>query len=176
MEVLGLDDIEAGIVLTIKAVLIGEPLEEIIVANVVGIPDAVREVGVLKGNVSVTTELADKGNVADGEPIVDENGRSAYIVVDMPDLEVPIGNTMGKAVEAPSVTIPEYVRVDIGVTIVFDSFDELEPGNIEVDAEFEPESLNDSEDEGDIVRESASIDAVSYAMGDVPADATIGIT
>jgi len=164
-------DIDAGIVLTARIVLIGEPLEEIIVANVVGIPDANGEEA-SKGKFVEGAELACAGEEIDDNS---EAGRSAYTVVDMPDPEEPTGKTKGKADDAPRVTTPEYVRVDTGVPYVITLVAVDKPEGFEVSI---GDELEECTGEGDVesARVSASIDAVSYAIGDVPAEATTGIT
>lgn len=66
-------DIDAEIVFTVKTVLIGDPLEEITVAKVVGIPDA-------KGEEAPTGKLAEAAELASTGAKTDEDsdiGRSA---------------------------------------------------------------------------------------------------
>jgi len=158
-------NIDAGTVLTTMAVLIGKPLEEITVANVVGIPYATIEVAPVgkvpeAAELAELAELAEKGDEINDDSVVGENGRSAYIVVDMPDPEEPTGRTIGKADDAPNVTTPEYVRVVTGVTYVFVSVGVIEPEGIESANEGEIEG---GRCEGEIViaPDSASMDAVS---------------
>jgi len=164
-------DIDAGIVLTVRTVLIGEPLEEIIVANVVGIPDANGEEAPT-GRIVEADELACPGEETEDNS---EPGRSAYTVVDMPDPEEPTGKTKGKADEAPRVTTPEYVRVDTGIPYVITLVAVDKPEAVERST---GDEIEECTGEGDIesARVSASIDAVSYAIGEVPADTTTGIT
>jgi len=87
------------------------------VTKVVGVPDTVVDIVVSSGTRPATEEESDTADFGD-EAATEENGRSAYIVVDDPEPEDPTGTTIGTAVEeGPIVTIPEYVTIfarDVG--------------------------------------------------------------
>jgi hypothetical protein len=128
----------------------------ICVVNVVGVPDTVVDIVVSSGT-RPATEGAETPEFGVGLG-TEENGRSAYIVVDDPEPEDPIGITIGTAVEeGPIVTIPEYVTIfarDVGR---------------------EPEEPAGKEETGATAPDI--IEAVSYTTDEEPRyDAATGIT
>jgi len=126
----------------------------ICVTKVVGVPDTVVDM-VVNSGTRPATEGADTAE-SDAELATEENGRSAYIVVNDP--EEPIGITIGTAVEeVPRVTIPEYVTI------------------LKRDVGEEPEEPAGKEETG--VGAPERIEAVSYTTDEEPRyEAATGIT